>query len=406
MVHWLRALAVSKKTITVAWISDFPLEWLPDLPEPLRALPRRHPATWAMVLLAEFEKDPALRVHVILLRKRIRGDFSFDRNGTVFHVLKAPGWARLASVFWADTLLIKRLCKQIKPDLIHAWGIEKGAALIGQRLGYPYLMTVQGLLGWYKERVPLQPYYRFIERLERWSLPRAPLITTESTFAVQFLKERYPNLRVLQAEHAPNRAFFRVQRQPQTRPVHFISVGGLGFRKGTDLLFKALDRLSPELSFTLTVVSDPDPHYQARLHRMFTEALWQRVRFLHHILPEELAKELESPTMLLLPTRADISPNAVKEAVVAGVPVVASDVGGIPDYVFAGKNGLLFPADNLQEFIQAIKAGCAHPWFGQGTVEMETLARTRAYLSPERMAKNFLGAYEAALQQPNRFRRG
>jgi len=88
------------------------------------------------------------------------------------------------------------------------------------------------------------------------------------------------------------------------------------------------------------------------------------------------------------------------------VPVVASDVGGIPDYVFAGKNGLLFPPGKLQEFIQAIKAGCAHPWFGQGTVEPETLARTRAYLSPERMARNFLSAYEAALQQPNLFRRG
>jgi hypothetical protein len=43
--------------LTVAWISDFPVEWLPDIPEPLRALPRHHPATWPLVLLSEFEKN-------------------------------------------------------------------------------------------------------------------------------------------------------------------------------------------------------------------------------------------------------------------------------------------------------------------------------------------------------------
>ena len=48
-----------------------------------------------MVLLEEFEKDPALRVHVVMLRARIRGDFTFERKGVVYHVLKAPGWSRL-----------------------------------------------------------------------------------------------------------------------------------------------------------------------------------------------------------------------------------------------------------------------------------------------------------------------
>jgi glycosyltransferase involved in cell wall biosynthesis len=115
-------------------------------------------------------------------------------------------------------------------------------------------------------------------------------------------------------------------------------------------------------------------------------------------LPTQVAAQLESVTMLLLPTRADTSPNAVKEGVVAGVPVVASSVGGIPDYVVPGKNGLLFAAGDLPEFVRAIRAACAHPLFSQGQVEPETLARMRAYLSPEQMAKNFLRAYDAALE--------
>jgi glycosyltransferase involved in cell wall biosynthesis len=393
----LRAAGILKKPLTIAWIPDFPAEWLAEVPEPLRALPRRHPATWEMVLLSEFELNPDLNLHVILLRQRVERPFSFQQGRTTFHVLKAPTWLRLASVFWLDTVLIHRLCRGLKPDLVHAWGMEKGAPLIAHRLGYPYVMTVQGLYGWYKERVPLSRYDRFIERLERRCLPRAPVVTTESTFAVRYLKERYPALRIQQAEHAPNRAFRAVHRRPQTDPPHFIAIGTIGFRKGTDLLFQALDQLAPKMPFQLTVVSSTNPDFLNTLRPTVSDALWQRTQFKHFVPPQQLARELETPTLLLLPTRADTSPNAVKEAVVAGVPVVASDVGGVPDYVFPGKNGVLFPPGDLAAFVRAIESACAHPLFRQGQVEPETLARVRAYLSPEAMATNFLNAYKMAL---------
>ncbi|HWX22461.1 MAG TPA: glycosyltransferase family 4 protein [Candidatus Binatia bacterium] len=385
-----------QKPLTVAWISDFPVEWLPEIPEPLRSLPRRHPATWQMVLLSEFEKDPDLRVHIILLRQHIARGFSFEQGRTVFHVLKAPPWLRLASLFWLDTALIRGVCKNLKPDLVHAWGMEKGAPMIAHRSGYPYVMTVQGLYGWYKERVPLTGYDRFIERLERLCLRRAPVVTTESSFAVQYLKNRYPKLRVQQAEHAPNRSFFAVRRRPQPSPVHFIYIGTIGFRKGTDLLFKALDELAPTMPFKLTFISSSTPHELQSFQASISPALRERTQFKQSLLPDELARELETPTMLLLPTRADTSPNAVKEAVVAGVPVIASNIGGIPDYVVHGKNGLLFPPGDLQGFIQTLQSACAHPLFSQGQVESQTLAQMREYLSPERMAKNFLQAYELA----------
>jgi hypothetical protein len=47
--------------------------------------------------------------------------------------------------------------------------------------------------------------------------------------------------------------------------------------------------------------------------------------------------------------------------------------------------------------VRTIRAACAHPLFGKGLVDAETLAQTRDYLSPERMAQNFLKAYQVAL---------
>jgi len=392
----------SPNPLTVAWISDYPIEWMAEIPEPLKHLPRRHPATWAMVLLSEYEKNPHLRVHVILFRGDIAGDYRFEQRGVTYHVLKASPKARLATFFWLDTLRIKKVCQQIIPDLIHAWGSEKGASLIASRLRWPYVMTIQGLFAWYKQKIKLPRYDRFVEFVERISLNRAKVVTTESDFAVQFLKDNFPKPKIHQAEHAPNHFFRNVTRRTSTSPVEFIAVGGLGHRKGTDMIFAALEELRDELEFKMRFITNPMPEYIASLRASVSEKTWSRVEIKQHLLPHEVAKELETPTMLLMPTRADTSPNAVKEAVVAGIPVVAASVGGIPDYVVDGKNGLLFPPGDQKAFVAAIRKACSHPLFSKGTVDPEAWAEEREYLSPELMAKKFFAAYESAIELSRR----
>lgn len=390
---------MANNPLTVAWISDFPVEWLPDLPEPLRALPRRHPATWQRTMLSEFENDASVRLHVISLQKKIARDVSFARNNVTFHVLKSLPMMRLGSLFWLDTFLIRRLCRRIKPDLIHAWGSEKGAALIAHRLAYPYVATVQGLFSWYKTKAPLTPSERVLELLERRSLRKASIVTGESTFTVRYLMAHFPHLQVRHVEQAPNWAFHHVLRRPQTNPFHFIFNGVLCYRKGTDLLFAALDRLTPVFPFRLTVICGPDPDYLNSMRSSVSGETWKRIEFKHHLQPHQIVGELETPAMMLMPTRADTGPMAVKEAALAGVPVVASDVGGIPDYVLPGKNGFLFPSNDVSEFVRAIKSACEHPLFGKGLVNADTLARLRADLSPTTAAHRIMEAYKAALQR-------
>ena len=390
---------MSNRHSTVIWISDFPVEWLPDLPAPLRASPRRHPTTWQTALLAELQKNPAVRIHVICLRRQIERSFQFERNGTVFHVLKVPSWVRPWSGFWVDTVLIKRICRKIKPDLVHAWGSEKGALLIASRLGYPYVATIQGLLTWYREIVPPALYERFVEKLERFSLPRAPVATGESTFTVQYLRRQYPHLDVRHVEQVPDWIFHHVRRRPQTNPVRFISVCTLDYRKGLDLLFQALNQLTPQLPFELTLISSSTPDQLETLRATVSDTCWQRITFKHNLTPRDVAGELETATLMLMPTRADTGPMAVKEAALAGVPVVASNVGGIPDYIVPGKNGFLFPVNDVPEFVRAIKSACEHPLFGQGLVDTGTLTRLRDHLAPSTAASRILEAYEAARQK-------
>ncbi|MFM1768273.1 MAG: hypothetical protein RJA22_802 [Verrucomicrobiota bacterium] len=383
----------------VAWISDYPVEWMPDPPEALRGRPRGHPATWMPVLLEEFTRRPDISLHVLLLRKGIPADVTFERQGATFHVLRTPGRLRAPSLFWIDTHLIGRRLRALQPDLVHAWGTERGAALVASRLPYPSVVTMQGLLDWYRQVVPLNAYERFAALLERLSLRRSRVVTTESHFAVDFLRARHPRLRVFKAEHAPNRVFHQIQRRPVTRPLRLLTVGTFAYRKGSDVLLRALNQLVDQIPFTLRVVGHADPALLDRLRRELSPQLWEKVAFLPGLTPPEVAAELAEATLAVLPTRADTSPNAVKEAVVAGVPVVSTRVGGVVDYVFPGENGLLCAPGDVPGLVSALKQAAEHPLFGQGRVSPAALERVRADLSPEQMARNFFEAYQAALGQ-------
>jgi len=391
---------MTRPPLTVAWISQFPVEWLPDATDELRQLPRYHPASWQRVLLKELEKNTGVRLHILVLRKEIETNFTFERNGVVFHLIKVPRASpRAPSFFWVDTILIRRALEQVRPDIVHAWGTENGAALVASRLGYPYLVTIQGLLSWYAELTPLNLYHRLAARLERFSLPRAPLVTIESTFCLNYLRTKLSCRRAVQIEHAPDPVFHKIIRRPQTDPVRFILVGDLEHRKGGDILLRALDSLKSDLRFELIVLGKAHERTMKSIEGKISAELWSRVRFKTNLSPPQVAQELETATMTVFPTRADTSPNAVKEAVVAGVPVVASRIGGIPDYVFPGENGFLFKSEDIGGCIAAIRAACGHPLFGRGLVEPASLVKTRGYLSPELMGEQFWKAYQSVAEQ-------
>src|ERR1043166_3859759 len=215
-------ICMAGRPLKVAWISFFPIELLPELPAPLRNLPRLHPATWQRVLLEELKDKPDLKLEIIAVRKQFPHNCSFDWGGATFHCIRVPPGLRTLSLFWLETLLIRRCLVRIRPDLVHAWGSERGAALIGSRLGWPYLVTMQGLLEWYAQQVDLGLVSRLEAKLERIALRRASVVTTESTFSVNWLREHYPHLEVRQAEHAPGWVFHRLRRQPETHPVRFL----------------------------------------------------------------------------------------------------------------------------------------------------------------------------------------
>ncbi len=385
-------MPTAPSALRVLWISDFPIEWLPGAPEEIRALPRQHPLTWLRVLEAQMTEDPGIELHIAVLRKNVARDVTFTLpGGTTIHVLKIMGGIRAPTLFCADSIRLRPLVKKLKPHVIHAWGTERGAVLVASRLGTPYLASVQGLMSWYAETVPVNRHEKFAAVLEKWSLPKAPLVSGESLSTVDYLRRHYPRQKVLHIEHSPAPHFYEIQRKPRLTPPRLLFVGSLNFRKGGDVLLAALEQLGPRVPFEFVVVGYVE--LQAEWDRLSTGPLAGRLLEKRGLPPDEVAAELAEATMLAFPTRADTGPVAVKEAAVAGVPVVGTRVGGIPDYITDGDNGILVDTGDVGSLAAGIERALAHPRFSRGEVCPDALARVREWLSPALMKRNFCAAY-------------
>ncbi len=150
-----------------------------------------------------------------------------------------------------------------------------------------------------------------------------------------------------------------VPRQPLPGRHRIISVGRLRPEKAHEVLLAAVAQLRaawPDV--TLRLVGDGA---RESVLRQFAadHGLADRVEFLGQ--REDVAALLRDADVFVLPSRIEASPNAALEAMAAGLPVVATDVGGIPEVVTTGLTGILVPPDDAGALAKAVAQLFADP---------------------------------------------
>lgn len=142
-----------------------------------------------------------------------------------------------------------------------------------------------------------------------------------------------------------------------TGALQLICVSRLIDRKGLPHLFEAMARLP---GVRLTVAGD-GPEEQ-RLQTLAQQLnLAERVRFLGYVPNERLRQEYQAADVFVLPTLSEALGSVVLEAMSCGLPVVATTVGGIPELIQEGVNGLLVPPGDAGALAYAIAQLAANP---------------------------------------------
>jgi glycosyltransferase involved in cell wall biosynthesis len=239
--------------------------------------------------------------------------------------------------------------------------------------------------------------FRFIERALTWRAGRVVAITDA---LARFLVERVglPRAKVTTIHYGLDdlpRAWGRNPPDPVGEDVPLVlAVCRLEPQKGVDVAIRALARLREVEPAAELVVLGEGPE------RERLESLARDLDVPVHLLGRvpDVAAWLRRADVLVHPARWEGFGLALLEAMLAQLPVVATNVSSIPEIVADGVTGLLVPPDDEQALADALARVLADP----GTYGAAGRERARTEFSVARMADTTLAVYEHVASQAMR----
>lgn len=172
-------------------------------------------------------------------------------------------------------------------------------------------------------------------------------------------------------------------------------VGRLMPQKGHAFLLPAIAQLAATHPVNLLIIgAGPlDAELQAQAASL---GIAEQVHFLGH--RRDVAAILPHLDLLISASLWEGLPGAVLEAMLAGVPVIATDVSGSREVVLHGQTGLLAPAGRADALADALAYALDHP------AEMDAMAQRAAGLverfSVENMVQGYAAIYRQVLERP------
>ena len=256
---------------------------------------------------------------------------------------------------WAHFM---RLIRGLKPDVLHGHGAKAGVFIRlkprspdtirvytphGGSLHYP-LNTLKGAL---------------YSRLERALMNSTDLFLFESAFA----RDTYQ--RTIGTPKGLVRCVFNGVTADEFDPVakaadatDIVYVGEFRHIKGTDLLIDAMARLRADgKRVTLTLAGDGEELESLKV-QIQKHGLAETVRFIGHV---KARYGFSKGRVLVVPSRGDSMPYVVIEAAAAGIPMVAANVGGIPEIFGSDHTDALFAPNIVGAMADAIETALEDP---------------------------------------------
>ena len=294
---------------------------------------------------------------------------------------------------------VKKLLREGRFDLVHAhiYASAVAAAIATRGTGLPLVITEHTEASWQN---------RWARRCSRWTYRRARRIIAVSTPIERRLIERdgvppqlvtlIPNAVIPASDEPPDVAGALPDGWLEGPLVGVVA--RLQPEKGVATFLKAaahVSKISPEVRFL--VVGD-GPLREELLDLVGRVGLRERVRFLGYRADARALTGLLD--VLVVPSLTEGSPLIVLEAMAARVPVVASAVGGIPDQVRHGEEGVLVPPDDPDALAGALGALLGDPDHAHRLGEAGR-RRTENEFSHEALVRRIEAVYRAALGGEN-----
>lgn len=290
----------------------------------------------------------------------------------------------------------RRALTDFEPDLVSGHSSNAGflSRLAAARLDIPRIFTAHGWA--FTEGVPIWKRAVFLAG-EKVVAPLTDRFLTVSDYDRRLaLRHRVTQpSKITTVHNGVPEVESDLRATPEADPPRIVMVGRFEEQKDHPTLLEALAHLG-DRRWNLDLVGDgPREPSVRRLARRL--GLGDRVRFLGH--REDVAELLAEAQIFVLSSRWEGFPRSILEAMRAGLPVVATDVGGVSESVIEGETGWLVPPERPGELAARLEELLASPRlrsrFGQAG-----LGRYQEQFTFERMFTDVLRVYRDVLDRP------
>jgi glycosyltransferase involved in cell wall biosynthesis len=356
--------------------------------------PQPYFGTAPEALIEGFALCPEAEVHVISCIRRPMPSPEKLADNIWYHSLLVPklGWMRTG--YQGCIRAVRAKLREVRPDLVHGQGTERDCAISAIFSGFPNVLTIHGNMRLIAQINGAQPFsYEWLcAQLETFTIPRSDgivCITRYTQDAVCDLARRtwlVPN--------PVESNFYEVMPVPEEPPI-ILCVGHICYRKNQIRFIRALDALAADRSFRLVFLGKlGDDAFSMEFRELLRSRRWcEHAGFADRA---TLRTWLARSTLLALPSLEDNCPMTVLEAMAANVPVLAANVGGVPDLVEHRATGLLCDPLDAGDMSRGVSTALENRGLiAQFAAEARRRALTRFH--PQVIATRHLEIYRAVL---------
>jgi len=199
--------------------------------------------------------------------------------------------------------------------------------------------------------------YKYISRLEGWWISRANRLIGLSQ-AIVSLTSRYFRIRLNGIPIVPNPInieFFKPNPAVKKEDFRVLYVGRLEFRKGVHLLIRAIPQVLEKIPQAKFIFIGNDCGMKNYLLNKISEfGIKDSVEFIDQVPRENLISYYQQSALCVVPSLWENHPYVILEAMACGKPVIATDIGGIPEIIKDKISGILVPPGSVLSLADSI----------------------------------------------------
>lgn len=308
---------------------------------------KEHPAPWVNALSRGLAGSSDVELHVFVHSRAVTKVCRGTVNGVNFTFIpkREPLRSDPFHFYYPGTIALRSHIEAFDPDIVHGFGAEAGHGLLASRMGRPSVFFIQGITEKIMPQLNRSALFIRLQRtIEDASVRSATAIVAETNFAKNWALTVKPEALVHVIPHALNPSFLSVD--PDFTEKRILCVSRIDRTKGSDIVVRAFidaSRRVPDARFDL--IGDGGLRDELQ-ESVLAAGLSHSIRFAGTQNHEQIMSAMKNACAAVIGSRMDTSPNVVTEAHAAGLPVVGTNAGGIPEMIDHEKDGFVVPVEN------------------------------------------------------------